>query len=321
MTAEIVDVPPRARKPLPAESVPAVPGGGPQWRAVLRRCVLVPLIVLAPLIALTPAADHRFNIYGNGGQYAAHPWRLLRSVVESVPQFLDLGNFRPLGRLLEWSLDTAAFALTGLFGIPANIGLRLISFAAAAVLTLAAVVFAEAVICRRERLFGGPPSALAATLPFAVAAGLVAAGRTSTTVLFGGLYFSTAALVLAVAAWACRSRRAGALVVLTGAGLAAFNELAYLAVPLATAAVLLRRRVVLGETWRSTLRGPGAWFVGLLWGGFLPVFVPVRLLIWQRCSTGYCYSGSDIALGGAPAAAAQPAGRLAAPADVAARHR
>jgi hypothetical protein len=302
VTAEIVAVPPRARDPLPAEAVPTVSGGGPQWRALARRCVLLPLVVLAPLVALTPSADHRFNVYGNGGLYAAHPWRMPATVVASVPQFLDLGNFRPLGRLLEWSLDTAAFALTGLFGIPANIGLRLVSFLAAAVLTFAAVVFAEAVTCRRERLFGGPPSALAGALPFAVAAGLVAAGRTSTTVLFGGLYLTTAALVLAVAAWACRSRRAGVLVVLTGAGLAAFNELAYLAVPLATAVVVLRGRVVLGESWRDTLRGPGGWFAGLLWGGFLPVFVPVRVLIWQRCAGGGCYTGSDIALSGAPAA-------------------
>ena len=302
MTAEIVDVPPRARQPLPAESAPIAVDAGPQWRAVFRRCVLLPLVVLAPLVTLTPSADHRFNLYGNGGQYVTHPWRILHTVVASVPQFLDLGNFRPLGRLVEWSLDAAAFAPTVLFGIPANIGLRLVSFAGAIVLSLAAVIFAEAVVGRRERLFGGPPTALAATLPFAVAAGLVAAGRTSTTVLFGALYLTTSALVLGVAAWACRSRRAGLLVVLAGAGLAAFNELAYLAVPLATVAVLLRRRVVLGDGWRSAVRGPGGRFVALLWAGFLPVFVPVRVLIWQRCADGGCYTGSDIALGGAPAA-------------------
>ena len=293
----MTDVPPRvaARPPVPPPD-PAEPPGK-AWPRVARRCVLVPLVVLLPLITLTPAADHRFNVYANGGQYATHPWRMLRTAVTSVPVFLDLGNFRPLGRLVEWSLDVAAFAPTALLGLPANVGLRLVSFVAAMLLTFAAVLLAEAVTARRERLFAGPPSAVGATLPFAVATGLVAAGRTSTTVLFGALYLTTAALVLLVAAWACRSRRPGVLVVLAGAGLAAFNELAYVAVPLATAAVLLRGRVVRSDPWRSVVRFPA-----LLWLGFLPVFVPVRVLIAQRCADGGCYAGSDLAPAGAVAA-------------------
>jgi hypothetical protein len=307
VTVEIASAPPRPGPPRPAVPADAAPPTAPAglWRAVGWRCALVPLVVLLPLIALTPAADHRFNVYSNGGLYAARPWRLITGVVESVPLFLGLGNFRPVGRIVEWSLDVAAFAMTGLLGIPANISLRLVSFGAAIVLTLTAVVFAESVTSR-GRLFAGPPSVLVALLPFAVGAGLVAAGRTSTTVLFGGLYFTSSALVLTVAAWACRSRRlgraTGVLVVLTGAALAAFNEVAYLAVPLATAAVLLRGLVVLGQGWRDTLRGPGARFAALLWLGFLPVFVPVRAVIYAKCADGGCYTGSDVALPGAAGA-------------------
>ena len=297
MTVEIVNVPAR-----PGPSRPAV--SGRHWRAIGRRCVLVPLVVLIPLVALTPAADHRFNVYANGALYAGRPWRLFAAVVESVPLFLRSGNFRPLGRLVEWSLDAAAFAMTALLGVPANIALRVVSFAAAMVLTLAAVVFAESVT-NRGRL-AGPPSVLAATLPFAVGAGFVAAGRASTTVLFGGLYFLSAALVLAVAAAACRITRLslirGGLAVLAGAALAAFNEMAYLAVPLATAAVLLRGRVVLGQGWRETLRGPAVRLTALLWLGFLPVFLPVRAIIYRQCAHGGCYVGSDVALPGAAAA-------------------
>ncbi len=265
----------------------------------------VPLVVLLPLIALTPSADHRFNVYANGALYATHPGRILRAAVTSVPIFRDLGNFRPVGRLVEWSLDAVAFALTELLGLPANITLRLVSFAAAIVLTLAVVVFAES-ISARGRLFLGRPSVLVAVLPFAVGAGLVAAGRTSTTVLFGGLYFLTSALVLAVASWASRvTRMSGGmavLAVLTGALLAAFNELAYLAVPVATVAVVLRGRVVLDLSWSATVRGAGSRFVGLLWLGFLPVFLPIRVLIYRACAHGGCYRGSDIHLPGAAAA-------------------
>ncbi|MFD0520427.1 hypothetical protein [Paractinoplanes durhamensis] len=259
----------------------------------------MPLIVLAPLVTLTPSADHRFNVYANGGLYAGNPWLLVRNAFSTVPTFLDLGNFRPLGRIVEWSLDVVVFALTALFGLPANIGLRLVSFVSAILLTVAAVVFAAAVTSRRERLFSAPPPVPVALLPFAVGTGLVAAGWSSTTVLFGALYLATSALVLAVAAWACRSRRPGVLVVLAGAGIAAFNELALLAVPLATAAVLIRGRVVLG---RSPFRGPSARFLVLLWAGFLPVILPVRAIIYLRCADGGCYSGSDLAPVGAPAA-------------------
>ncbi|HEY0530654.1 MAG TPA: hypothetical protein VGD29_03555 [Actinoplanes sp.] len=299
MTVETAPPPSRARPARPS-SVRAA--AGRPWPAAVRRCVLVPLIVLIPLVALTPSADHRFNVYANGGRYAARPWQMVVTAVESVPQFLRLGNFRPLGRIVEWSLDLLAFGLTGLLGVPANIALRLVSFAAAIVLTLAAVVFAEAVTAR-GRLFASTPSVLVATVPFAVGMGFVAAGRTSTTVLFGGLYFLSAALVLGVAAFVCRVTRLNwpraLLIVLAGAALASFNELAALALPLTTVAVVVRERVVLGGNgWKR----PGFNAAVLLWLGFLPVFLPVRAIIYSICAHGVCYTGSDVALPGAPAA-------------------
>jgi hypothetical protein len=269
------------------------------------RSVLVPLTVLLPLVALTPSADHRYNVYFDGGRFLGNPLLLFSDAVTSVPRYLQLGNFRPLGRIVEWSLDTAAFALTDLLGVPANIALRLVSFVAAIVLTFAAVLLAESVVTR-GRLFEAPPSTLAATVPFAVAAGLVAAGRTSTTVLFGGLYFLSTALVLAVVAYACRwawmtelGRRRGFTVLLLGAALAAFNEVAYLAVPAATIAVLARGSIVFGRTPWAVLRGAGGKVVMLLWAGFLPVFLPVRVLIYLKCAAGGCYTGSALAPGGA----------------------
>jgi hypothetical protein len=302
VSVEIVNVPPQAR---PAGHRLRPPTPDRPWRAVVRRCVLVPLVVLIPLVTLTPGADHRFNIYANGGRYASRPWQMAVTAVESVPQFLRLGNFRPLGRIVEWSLDLLAFSLTGLLGVPADIALRVVSFAAAVVLTLAAVVLAESVTAR-GRLFAGTPSVLVALVPFAVGAGFVAAGRTSTTVLFGGLYFLSATLVLAVAAVVCRVTRLGwrraLLFVLAGAALAAFNELAALALPLATAAVLLREWVVLDNPWRIVARSPGVRAGALLWLGFLPVFLPVRAIIYSICAHGACYTGSDVALPGAPAA-------------------
>jgi hypothetical protein len=289
--------------PAPADRPPR----HPLWRLVGSTCALVPLVVLAPLVTQAPDADHKFNIYAYGSMYAQRPWRLPVDVLRAVPQFLQLGNFRPLGRIYEWSLDVAVFGMADLLGLPANIGLRLLGFAAAVVMTLAAVLLAESVVAR-GRPFAGAPPVPVALLPFAIGGCLVAAGPASTTTLFTGLYFSTGALVLAAAAWACRAAgagrlgaRRGLLAVLGGAALAGFNEMACLAVPLATVAVLVRSVFVLGYPWRVLGRDAGIRFVLLLWAGFLPVFLPVRAIIQANCADGSCYDGSEIALPGAPA--------------------
>ncbi|MFI1989367.1 hypothetical protein [Actinoplanes sp. NPDC020271] len=290
--------------PTPAPAPPVEPRRPwqPVWRAIVLRSVLIPVVVLSPLVTLPPAADHRFNVYANGAHYLGRPQDLVTDAVATVPQYLHLGNFRPLGRVVEWVLDTVAFAITDLLGLPANVSLRLVTTASAILLTLATVVLAECVLSR-GRTFAGPPSLVSALLPFAVGGSFVAAGRTSTTVLFGGLYFLTAALVLVVAAAAARTAgrirlgpRLGVLAVVTGAALAAFNEMAWLALPLAALVTLVRARAVLGLTWPET--AAGARFTGLLWAGFLPVAIPVRVIIARNCAGGTCYSGSDVAPAG-----------------------
>ncbi|MGX6600945.1 hypothetical protein ACWKSP_02230 [Micromonosporaceae bacterium Da 78-11] len=274
----------------------------PTWRTVRASCVLVPLVVLAPLTALPLWSDQRLNIYGYGSAYLTRPWRLPLDVLEATPYFLGVGNFRPLGRIYEWLLDVLVFALVDLLGVPAQIGLRLVALAGAILLTLAAVRLAENVTTR-DRPFARPPSLPVALVPFAVGAGLVAAGRMSTTVLFSGLYFGTVALVLATAAAACRIDRLGpvrgSVAVLAGAAIAAFNELACLAVPLATVAVAVRYRMVLARPWAAATRDPGVRFAALLWVGFLPVILPVRAVIAAYCADGSCYDGSEATLPGA----------------------
>ncbi|MFC3386960.1 hypothetical protein ACFOHP_34150, partial [Couchioplanes caeruleus subsp. azureus] len=305
MSAEILDVPAQAARPAEAVRVaPAGPAGRP-WRRAMLRAALVPLVVLLPLLTLAPTADHRFNVYWHGGDFRAHPLRQLAEPFRTVPMYLGFGNFRPLGRLLERGVDVAAYLLMELLQLPANIALRVVAILAAMVLTAVAMLLAES-ITAPGRLFRRPPSTLTVLIPYGVGAGLVAAGGTSTTVLFGGLYFLSAALVLGVAAVCCRAvcvdgrlLRAGPAVaaVVSGAALAACNEIAYLALPLAAVAVAARGRLVLGLDARSLLGNRATRLVGLLWLGFLPVFLPVRWLIARACGTGDCYRGSDVVLG------------------------
>ena len=83
---------------------------------------------------------------------------------------------------------------------------------------------------------------------------------------------------------------------LVGAALASFNEIGYFALPLATIAVLLRGRFVLGQRWSGVWSGAGMRIVGWMWLGFVPVFLVTRAIIWGHCHSGGCYEGSDIVL-------------------------
>jgi hypothetical protein len=302
MTAPALDVRPSAlTEPILVRRPPI----GPLWRRALLRGALVPLTVLAPIVALAPTADHRFNIYWHGGLFRDDPLRIVPQTLASVPGYLQAGNFRPLGRMLEKSLDLIAYTLGELFGVPANVAFRLVEFVSAILLTIVAVLLAESVVARGPML-RRPPSTLAAVVPFAVGAGFVAAGRTSPAVLFGGLYFASAALVLGVVAVLCRvgaERRIRArwwpALMLGGAALASFNELTYFTLPLATVALAVRGRLVLGLPWPRLRFG----VLIPLWLGFLPVFAAVRLVIRAYCAAGRCYHGSDVTTGPAVLAA------------------
>ncbi|HEY0530646.1 MAG TPA: hypothetical protein VGD29_03515 [Actinoplanes sp.] len=306
VAAPIVDV------PFPIRTEPilvARPQVGAVWRRAVVRAVLVPLAVLSPIVALAPTADHRFNIYWHGGLFRDDPLRIVPDTVDSLPGYLRAGNFRPLGRMVEKLLDLAAYLLGDVFGIPANVAFRLVEMVCAVLLSLAVLLLAESVLSTGA-VFRRPPSTVAAVVPFAVGAGFVAAGRASPVVLFGGLYFTSSALVFVVAALISRVRpdhrtrwRWIVPLLLAGAALASFNEIAYFALPLATVAAAGRGRYVLGVPWRRLAKGASAKLLALLWLGFLPVFVAVRVVIARDCAAGACYRGSDVHVSGAIATA------------------
>src|SRR5690349_12954985 len=145
--------------------VVARPPIGPSWRRALLRAALAPLVVLAPIVALAPTADHKYNVYWHGGLFRDDPLRIVPDTLDSLPSYLRNGNFRPLGRMLEKLVDLTAYAL-GEVGVPANIGLRAVSIAAAMLLGVATLVLAESV-ATGGRLFRAEPSTVAAVAPFA----------------------------------------------------------------------------------------------------------------------------------------------------------
>lgn len=155
---------------LPREDAPVVVVR--PWRRTFLRCLVLPAVVTAPLLNLVADADHRYNVYWHGSIGQDRPWRLVTDNLGSVPMYLGFGNFRPLGRMLEWSVDTVAYVLGDVTHLPVQVGLRLVSALAAAVLCATAVLFAEAVTAP-GRMFAAPPARPIALLPFAFAAGLL----------------------------------------------------------------------------------------------------------------------------------------------------
>jgi hypothetical protein len=276
----------------------------PPWRGVVARAAAVPVLVMLPLLTVAPKVDNRFDIYRWGAEYATRPWRIVPAELAAVSSYLDVGNFRPLGRMFERALNVVTHHLSVSLQLPVPIAMRLVHLLGAAVLSVVLVVVAES-LSTREPLRRSQPSRLAQFLPFAFAAGLVAAGSNSTIVMFTDLYLLSTALVLLLALLPARRdwlhqrglrASAAAAAVVIGAALAAFNEMAYLTVPLALVAVVVRGCLVMGLPW-AQLRRSQALLATLVGGfGFAAVFVPVRILIAARCASGMCYSPTVIAL-------------------------
>ncbi|MET0416294.1 MAG: hypothetical protein ABW022_09760 [Actinoplanes sp.] len=256
----------------PVEAAPAVPGA---WRRLAVRCAVAPAAVLLPLATLAP--DTGFDVYWHGSTVRNNSWTLITENLRTIPLYLEHGTFAPLGRIVDWSLDVAAYLLVEVLRLPTEIALRLIATLTAIVLTGVVVVFAEAVTAR-GRMFAAPPGRTLALLPFAVAGCLVAVNPQR---------LLSTALVLGVAAWLCRGPRRAAAVIAVGAALAAYDEVAILGPVVATVVLAARAWFVCGLDGPATLRRLGP--AGLLWLGFLPLYVPIRLVLGDRSFLVYQY--------------------------------
>lgn len=275
------------------------------WSRTVRRALAVPVLVLLPLLTVAPGSDNRFNIHRFGAEYATRPWLVVTDQLASIPDYLTRhGNFRPLGRMLERAFDVLTFTLSTAFDLPVNIAMRIVHLTAAALLCLM-LLAVVATLTGHHPLRDRPPSAAVHLLPFAFGALLVAAGSTSTIVVFTDLYFASMTVVLGVALATARTRwlttegltfSSAAAAVAVGAGMASFNEITALGVPLTFAVVLARGHLTMGLAWRTLVRSRAALATAVGTLGFAAVFVPVRIAIAANCADGSCYEASDISL-------------------------
>jgi hypothetical protein len=277
------------------------------WRSLVATTALVPILVLLPLLGVPVRADKRFNPYRFGGEYFERPWGIVTDQLRSVPDYLDRGNFRPLGRIVERSQDLLAFALADALRLPLHVPVRalgLLAVAGTGVLTLLLI----GSLARDRPLLSDDPDPPLALVPLAVAVPLVAADNASTIVLYTDLYFTAAAVALTASLGLVQhrllttDRLTPAMVTVAALGgvvLASFNELTYLGPPLALAALVARGTITLRLPLQRFVRTAAVKAAAVGCGAFLLVFVPARYEIARRCTGDECYAASDIDLAGA----------------------
>jgi hypothetical protein len=272
---------------------------------------LLAATVTLPLMSLALRADERFHPYNFGAQWSASPWRVVAYPLSVTPDYLRLGNFRPLGRILEHLNFLVQYQLFLVTNLPMNVVLGLVRIGSAVLLGLTVVWFA------RRFARSGPTEVTSAgsqarSLGFLVAliypALLTYTGNLSSLVVFSGLYFQATAIVLLVAGaflsptlYGSSGLRGRAVVgfVALGAVTAATNEMVYLAVLVAAAVVIV-------QAWRfsltpSALLHTAAWKASIAAAiGFVAVFLPTRLWIWAICRApdAACYPASEVSFSG-----------------------
>jgi hypothetical protein len=264
------------------------------------------LLVTASLLGLPLRADERWYPYLFGPQRLRAPWTVVTWPLESIDGYLALGNFRPLGRMIEHANYLVQHLLAILTGLPMHVVLGVVRMLLVTVVVAATVWLADAVAAlhtggsrdRRQRL----GIWVGAAIPGLV----VASGNGSSVVLFSGLYFTSALVVVLIARAfarpvlyeaAPRSARRLLIYGVLGMVVAATNELVYLAAPTSAAVAVvglwLRRCPPRVAASLPVMRA------GLASGaGFVLVFVPSRLAIARACSESSCYANSSVDLSG-----------------------
>ena len=279
--------PPRSRWLWPAAAAPA-------------------LIVTAPLLGFSLQGDERQRAYEAARLYGSNPLEAARGVYTDIGVFLDHGNFRPIGRFteaIERSFTVEAAEATGLTLSAVQGVLRVL---AVAVLAVVATRVAAALAPRLSSPATARLHPATALFPLIFAATLVAAGPAGSLTKYSFRIIGWMILILLLALAVARDRdlqtrpvswRELALMASLGLAASMTYDLVYVAPPLA-AAFMLARNTANGHSFKNVLRTAALRRWAAFSAGFLAAFVPIRLIIADRCSQNDCYAASEIDVSG-----------------------
>ena len=275
-----------------------------RWGAVW--LLLLSAVAALPILAFPFRADERFAFYADTARLGANPFRIVAAGIREIPFYINRGNFRPLGRMLDYAEHSFSFEFASFAGVPLPVVHGFFRVAAIGLLGVMGLITLHYMVLSALK---GERRSLAAALshaevlfPVAYCVSVVAAGAASPFVLFPFLYLVSTALAMGAAAVVSRDSNMveGSLSVMSivgylllGAIVGSTFDLVYLGGPLLVVLALVRMRLQRIPLSRfSRLRvGKAAMFT---LAGFVGVFVPTRLLIQSACSGGACYAASDL---------------------------
>ena len=262
------------------------------------------LLVVAPLVGFAFQLDQRVSVYRSAAEGLVNPVSAARHGADSIDEYLRRGNFRPGGRFLEAISDGFVFEAAEATGTAPNVVHGIIRMAMVGFLALVATQVLSAILRSAGRTPYDHP--VLALYPLILAMTLVAGDADGAIIFYPFTVVGTSILVLAIALAVARDpamarrpvrRREALSMVLLGAVAVLTYELAYIAPPLA-AALVMARNAAAGRPAREAPHTAAARRLGFLSVGFLIAFVPVRIVIAQRCSEADCYAASDLYLSG-----------------------
>ena len=232
----------------------------------------------------------------------------MSGAIREVPFYIGRGNFRPLGRMLDYAEHSFSFEFASIVGIELPLAHGLFRLFAIVLLGIAGLV--SLFYLRNAARLGGrrqiePVLTLSLYLyPLAFATSVIAAGDGSPFTLFPFLYLVSTTLALSAGVVVARDSN---LVVgrlsffellgyaVLGAVLASTFDLAYLGAPLMVAFVLTRLLLARLPI-RNVISMRLSKAIAATAVGFAGVFIPTRLLIQRACSGGSCYAASDLSI-------------------------
>ena len=228
----------------------------------------------------------------------AEPVAAMGFVGDRLSDFVDLGNFRPVGRFVDAMVHGLVFEAGEATGVAPDAVLGVVRLAVLGFVAVLAVRMMECLV----RSAGVPTgSSFTAFYPLVLAAAVVANGSLAGLFAFPQTAAGSAMLVLGIALMTARDRdmrersvrwHECVVMALLGAVAASFYDLAYVA-PAAAAAFVAAGAIAAGHGLREIARTAALRRLAAVCGGFAVVFVPTRIEIARRCTGIDCYAASD----------------------------
>ena len=287
----------RLEIPEPAADAPTATARRRTWLIAAAPAALVTY----PLIGLAFQFDERLQIYLRNRFTSANPVAVAADVADGIGHYLDIGNFRPVGRYIEYFVHGLIYETAEATALSPHVVLGMVRLVLTAVVAVLAVRVVEALM--RSAGVSGRGSLLG-LYPLALGAVLVANGTRGPLAYFPHTFLGCAALILAAALATARDRdlrsrpvgrREYLSMALLGAVMAVFYDVAYLGPPIAGGFVAARWAAA-GLSARALVQTAAVRRWAALCVGFGAVFVPVRTEIARRCADGLCYAASDLSL-------------------------